>query len=157
MNWTDDEVQALKTLHGAGLSASRIAVRLGRNISRSAVLGKLNRLGLCTRKPFDPERPPKPRKPRLQREPVRPTLPAKACFSFPKSLKPPPPPLPRLTAGGRVTVLGLTERTCRWPIGNPGNEDFCFCGHSPRDGSPYCEYHASIAYRPRPDRHAGSV
>ncbi len=37
-------------------------------------------------------------------------------------------------------------------IGDPGNEDFCFCGHNPRDGSPYCEYHARLAYQPLQDR-----
>ncbi|MDO8354066.1 MAG: GcrA family cell cycle regulator [Aestuariivirga sp.] len=37
-------------------------------------------------------------------------------------------------------------------MGDPGSEDFCFCGHSPRDKSPYCEYHARAAYQPMQDR-----
>jgi hypothetical protein len=39
-----------------------------------------------------------------------------------------------------------------FPIGDPGAEDFCFCGHNPRDNSPYCEYHARLAYQPVQER-----
>jgi hypothetical protein len=46
----------------------------------------------------------------------------------------------------------LTDKTCRWPLGDPGTEDFCFCGHLPRAGFPYCSYHISLAYQPRPGR-----
>jgi len=49
---------------------------------------------------------------------------------------------------GRITILHLSDKTCKWPIGDPTHEDFCFCGHGPREGSPYCEYHARIAYQP---------
>ena len=53
---------------------------------------------------------------------------------------------------GRITILHLTDKTCKWPIGDPQHDDFCFCGHGPRDGSPYCEYHARIAYQPAQER-----
>jgi GcrA cell cycle regulator len=53
---------------------------------------------------------------------------------------------------GRITILQLSDKTCKWPSGDPGNEDFCFCGHKPREGSPYCEYHARLAYQPLQDR-----
>lgn len=52
----------------------------------------------------------------------------------------------------RATILTINDRTCKWPIGDPAAEDFCFCGHPPRDGVPYCEYHARIAYQPQTDR-----
>jgi GcrA cell cycle regulator len=57
-----------------------------------------------------------------------------------------------LPKGGRVTILHLSDKTCKWPIGDPGQEEFCFCGHGPRVGSPYCEYHARLAYQPLQDR-----
>ena len=67
-----------------------------------------------------------------------------------------PEPLPvrlvDLPKGGRVTILHLSDKTCKWPIGDPGHEEFCFCGHGPREGSPYCEYHARLAYQPLQDR-----
>jgi hypothetical protein len=42
---------------------------------------------------------------------------------------------------------GLSQGKCRWPISNPGAEDFCFCGNEPVKGLPYCLGHARIAYR----------
>ena len=66
--------------------------------------------------------------------------------------EPEPLRLVDLPKGGRVTILHLSDKTCKWPIGDPGQEDFCFCGHGPREGSPYCEYHARLAYQPLQDR-----
>ena len=54
--------------------------------------------------------------------------------------------------GERATILTLNEHTCRWPIGDPGTEDFYFCGRNPKPGMPYCDYHARIAYQPLQDR-----
>jgi GcrA cell cycle regulator len=66
--------------------------------------------------------------------------------------EPKPLRLVELPRDGRVTILHLSDKTCKWPIGDPGAEDFCFCGHKPREGSPYCEYHARLAYQPLQDR-----
>jgi GcrA cell cycle regulator len=53
----------------------------------------------------------------------------------------------------RLTIEKLTERTCKWPIGDPGDEDFHFCGHDSLEGLPYCQYHARVAYHvPDPRR-----
>ncbi|MDQ3560420.1 MAG: GcrA cell cycle regulator, partial [Pseudomonadota bacterium] len=47
----------------------------------------------------------------------------------------------------------LTERTCKWPNGDPGNDDFHFCGNDSLESLPYCEYHAGVAYQaPDPRR-----
>ena len=50
--------------------------------------------------------------------------------------------------GRGCTLLELSQGKCRWPISNPGAEDFCFCGNEPVKGLPYCLGHARIAYRP---------
>jgi GcrA cell cycle regulator len=50
--------------------------------------------------------------------------------------------------GCGCTLLELSQGKCRWPISNPGAEDFCFCGNEPVKGLPYCLAHARIAYRP---------
>ena len=50
--------------------------------------------------------------------------------------------------GQRRTILELTEETCRWPIGDPGNSDFFFCGGLAVASLPYCAYHSRIAYQP---------
>ncbi len=46
------------------------------------------------------------------------------------------------------TMKDLTNRTCKWPIGNPQHDDFKFCGeNSGNDDTPYCEDHTGEAYR----------
>lgn len=48
----------------------------------------------------------------------------------------------------KLTLMELTERTCKWPIGDPATEDFWFCGHPSMPGKPYCEAHVSVAFQP---------
>ncbi|MEM9641658.1 MAG: GcrA family cell cycle regulator [Pseudomonadota bacterium] len=52
----------------------------------------------------------------------------------------------------KLTLLQLTERTCKWPIGDPATEDFWFCGHPTVPGKPYCEIHVSVALQPMSSR-----
>lgn len=39
------------------------------------------------------------------------------------------------------------ERSCQWPIGHPGSDDFHFCGAPAETGRPYCSKHCAVAYR----------
>ncbi len=48
----------------------------------------------------------------------------------------------------RLTLMELTERTCKWPIGDPATEDFWFCGLPTQAGKPYCDAHVSVAFQP---------
>ena len=48
----------------------------------------------------------------------------------------------------RLTLMELTERTCKWPIGDPATDDFWFCGLSTVPGKPYCEAHVGVAFQP---------
>jgi GcrA cell cycle regulator len=32
--------------------------------------------------------------------------------------------------------MELTERTCKWPVGDPATEDFWFCGLPVQQGKP---------------------
>ncbi|MEO0388520.1 MAG: GcrA family cell cycle regulator [Pseudomonadota bacterium] len=52
----------------------------------------------------------------------------------------------------RLTLMQLTERTCKWPIGDPATEDFWFCGLPCKPGKPYCETHVSVAFQPMSSR-----
>jgi hypothetical protein len=55
---------------------------------------------------------------------------------------------------GRLTVVDLTESSCRWPTGNPRDlATFRYCGEA-APGGPYCERHARLAYMPRLPRAA---
>ncbi len=48
----------------------------------------------------------------------------------------------------KLTLMELTERTCKWPIGDPATEDFWFCGLPSVAGKPYCEAHVGVAFQP---------
>jgi GcrA cell cycle regulator len=48
----------------------------------------------------------------------------------------------------KIPLMDLTERTCKWPIGDPATPDFWFCGLPVQPGKPYCEAHVSVAFQP---------
>ena len=48
----------------------------------------------------------------------------------------------------KLTLMELTERTCKWPIGDPATDEFWFCGHQAQNGKPYCKTHVAIAFQP---------
>lgn len=48
----------------------------------------------------------------------------------------------------KLDLLELTERTCKWPIGDPAEDDFYFCGLPSVPGKPYCEHHVAVAFQP---------
>lgn len=52
----------------------------------------------------------------------------------------------------RLTLMELTERTCKWPIGDPATDKFWFCGLPSQPGKPYCEAHVSVAFQPMSSR-----
>jgi len=160
MNWTDERVELLKKLWGAGLSASQIAAELG-DITRNAVIGKVHRLGLSGRAKTVSSAAPRPRKPRAPSHPA-------TMFRVhgATALQPSPaveldiePIIERETrpalepvSSERVTIMDLRECMCRWPLGDPGTADFRFCGSRANPGSSYCSYHAQLAYQPATDR-----
>lgn len=52
----------------------------------------------------------------------------------------------------KLSLLELTERTCKWPIGDPAEEEFYFCGLPSIPGKPYCEHHVAVAFQPLSSR-----
>ena len=152
--WTSERIELLKRCQHAGLSCSQIAREIG--VTRNAVIGKMNRLGLS--RPKDvigrqleqrrAARLARPKTPRTWRS-ERPRLNIFAqhemlMAAFPRP-QPPAEDIPIYNGRG-CTLLELSQGKCRWPISNPGAEDFCFCGNEPVEGLPYCMGHARIAY-----------
>jgi GcrA cell cycle regulator len=48
----------------------------------------------------------------------------------------------------KISLMELTERTCKWPVGDPATDDFWFCGLPVQQGKPYCEAHVGVAFQP---------
>jgi GcrA cell cycle regulator len=48
----------------------------------------------------------------------------------------------------RKTVATLERNDCRWPIGDPRQPDFHFCGAPKLPDRPYCEIHWRMAFQP---------
>jgi GcrA cell cycle regulator len=156
MSWTDERVELLKKLWIDGLSASQIAAQLG-GVTRNAVIGKVHRLNLSGRaKPASTT--PRPRKTGRAASPHRPA--ARTYVAGNTALKIHAHPAPRRVPSPvpfedlvvpislNVSLMELNDSMCKWPIGDPTAENFCFCGHRNFNGMPYCEYHSRIAYQP---------
>lgn len=48
----------------------------------------------------------------------------------------------------KISLMELTEKTCKWPVGDPATDDFWFCGLPVQQGKPYCEAHVGVAFQP---------
>ncbi|MFA5593185.1 MAG: GcrA family cell cycle regulator [Micavibrio sp.] len=131
MSWTDERVSLLKQLWGEGKTAAEIAKVLGDGITRNAVIGKAHRLKLSSRlSPIQQNASKKP---------------AKAEAAPPRVFKP-TVKMP-VFLGHEVKMADLDSRMCRWPNGDPQEENFSFCGCAAIAGLPYCDTHARMAYQ----------
>ncbi|MGJ8623219.1 MAG: GcrA family cell cycle regulator [Yoonia sp.] len=52
----------------------------------------------------------------------------------------------------KISLMELTEKTCKWPVGDPATDDFWFCGLAVQQGKPYCEAHVGVAFQPMSSR-----
>jgi GcrA cell cycle regulator len=139
--WTTDRVERLKSCLDAGFSCAEIAREIG--VTRNAVIGKISRLKLTRVKDAMSGRRERRLAPGLQRPRIV------TQHQILMALRATPQPSPQEPAAGnghRCSLLELGQEKCRWPINEPGADDFCFCGDQPVNGLPYCPAHARIAY-----------
>jgi GcrA cell cycle regulator len=161
MSWNDERVELLKKLWAEGLSASQIAGRIG-SVTRNAVIGKVHRLGLSGRATTTRMKSHRPRsRPAVNKRP-----PAKPRFTnvgntalraLYQEAEPYVAPVEELVIplAERRSIQTLDECSCRWPIGDPQEAEFHFCGKTKVTGLPYCEFHARRAFQP-PQARRGS-
>ena len=115
MGWTDEQVEELKRLWEKGLTTGEIGKALG--VSKNAVVGKAHRLGLNGRpspiRRGDEETEETVSEPVEKKKETKVAPPKKSAAKEKQKL---------------FTVNDLTSTSCRWPIGDPKDEDFHFCG-----------------------------
>lgn len=143
--WTDERVDRLKRLWLEGRTAEQIARELKNGISRSAVLGKVHRLGLSTGRPGRAPAACGPGSPRARVERSA-TRPVRRTAADAPAL--PAEPAPDLPSGG-MTILTVTRGQCRWPYGDPADAGFSLCGRPVARGA-FCAGHAQVGYRTPP-------
>jgi GcrA cell cycle regulator len=160
--WGEEEVEVMTKMLANGSSSRDVAHALG--CSRNAVIGKASRLELPRNRNKGSSQPrakvsvsgqasidgvekaPKYlnrvgiQKARRERDAAG-VAPTARPYTPQIASGAPPVPL-------RLSILDLTDRVCKWPIGDVQSEDFHFCGADRTYGS-YCTYHAKIAYKPR--------
>jgi len=144
--WTETRVAVLRSLWANGLSAGQIAlhaeIRDGAWPSRNAVIGKVHRMGLTGR-----YYPAKSRK----KDRARHAKPA--MILRPKFRADPLPPLKddleRIAAlrpvDPNLTIDRLTPLACRYPIGDPKEAGFTYCGRT-CEGA-WCAEHRKLVYK----------
>ena len=57
------------------------------------------------------------------------------------------PAKPSPEIANKTSLLDLSDKVCRWPMGHPGEADFHFCGEAVNPGFPYCVEHCGRAYQ----------
>lgn len=150
--WTDETVRQMVELYKKGWSADRIYREIGA-ASRSAVLGKLNRLGYGRVQPAVPKKKGKshPRRNQARKPGAIARLRQGGPRGRPQGPYHPPTVSPSRFAGAFVVPEGadlvayedLTPRVCQWPYGD--RLPYRFCGGKREEGSPYCAAHRAIA------------
>lgn len=151
-DWTDERIVLLKRLWiMEGLSAGQVAARIG-GVTRSAVLGKIHRLGLWRDTPTSKKQRIRTARLIKARNDNKPSSAPKrerasaALFNaepFKEAVEDVIVP-PEERRG----VVALSESSCRWPIGDPLTPDFHFCNREHVAGLPYCETHSRRAFLP---------
>ena len=179
MSWTDERVEILTKMWAEGNSASQIAKELG-GVTRNAVIGKVHRLGLSNRATTptsnksesktksSPTRSPRAKQKSRKVDVAEPK--SDNVTSLRRQIIPAGQPLPPQPSANEISpealarvseiekkakklsLLELTEKTCKWPVGDPATEDFWFCGLATQSGKPYCEAHVGVAFQPMNSR-----
>ena len=148
--WVGDRLEALKKHHAEGKNPSEIGKLMG--MSRSGIIGKLSRLGLRTddnvskRKISATDASTNTRIKRKVEEAVKAAREVKPVKAKPVEPK------------HHISIMDLTYTTCRWPEGDPRDDDFGYCGaYVEKDDNPkpgkrnpvYCTKHHAKAHNPQ--------
>lgn len=171
MAWTEKMVEDLKIMWKQGLTTGEIGKRLG--VSKNSIVGKVHRLQLDARpSPIKKKEPEEVKETKTEKKSCKSKSAEKnevkketkkeakiETKAEEKVIEKAPQPLieevktftpkpitPAKTYNGNAKLTDLDNHTCRWPIGDPKDENFHFCGRKIKLGQTYCEEHAALAY-----------
>lgn len=141
--WTDEKNAQMRALFVQGESYSRIARMLG--TTRSAVAGRVLRRH-WRRDRNDARKGCREENDVCQANAAPATEPDTAIKTENTAGVSTGPA--RRADGAFATMLDVADGECRWPVGDPGAEDFHLCGAQAVPGKPYCACHCAVAYVP---------
>ena len=139
MSWNQQKVDDLKKLWNEGVATSRIGEQLG--FTKNAVIGKAFRLGL--------ERRQNSRKKTTHSQSVSSvTMYRETSTSRHSQITPKREVIRRREKFSfKKSIVGTGNfKSCQWPIGDPLEEGFHYCGGQNIPTKPYCIEHYKKAY-----------
>lgn len=145
--WSESAVAILRDMADKGATAREIAAALGENVTRNAVIGKAQRMGIWLK-----GKQPRPIEETPREEPeLTPNV-----IPFPHEHKRPPKPprviqeqpAPKALQGNMVYFLDAKPGMCRFPMGGRG-VNLVFCGEAADTGS-WCDEHRKVVFYPKP-------
>ena len=143
MIWTDEVVEELRKIWDKGMTTGQIAKAL--NVTKNSIIGKVHRLCLTARPSPIKKAPSK-----TEKTPITTKSTAKSTKKTDETITNIVPPEKKeekvSVEETNIPLVKLDNHTCRWPLGDPRDDDFCFCGKHIKTGQTYCEEHAAIAY-----------
>ena len=139
MSWNQQKVDDLKKLWNEGVATSRIGEQLG--FTKNAVIGKAFRLGL--------ERRQNSRKKTARSQSVSSVTMYRETSAPVHSQMTPKREVTRRREkfSFKKSIVGTGSfKSCQWPIGDPLEEGFHYCGGQNIPTKPYCIEHYKKAY-----------
>lgn len=164
IRWDTDRDNELRALNAEGMSAAQVAEKMG-GTTRGAVIGRLSRLRVMSANSPQANQATRAYKPRRKRsraeqiktdqnfgggmtqrmnnranaEPIEPHQTSASLAEFNATCP----------EAQHVTIMGLTNETCRFPMWSDGDRSGFYCGRLSADlseGRPFCQAHAAHCY-----------
>lgn len=166
MVWTEETVEELKKMWDRGMTTGQIAKALG--VTKNSIIGKVHRLCLTARpSPIKKSKPDSEKKSDTSTKSNTDVKKKKTSKAEAKSKSEAKTKVKSTTKKDEkkvaenvkepdviepvkeelnIPLIKLDNHTCRWPLGDPRDDDFCFCGKRIKTSQTYCDEHSAIAY-----------
>lgn len=153
----EDRIKLIREGLKAGMSTSQIANWIG-GTTRNSIIGYVHRHKLGSTGPSSLQKKSADQAPR-KRKKQAPVVAEVGERPAPAARRDPVPPRLRLPVikpaaallapmNRKVRLEDLKSGDCRYPLGDPFEADFGFCGGPRKGESPYCHHHHRCCYVP---------